>query len=169
MARLAITLFALLAAFGCRRHYDPVHDPGRVERFERNLIRLAAADSGCQPVEVQPVRIEETLWVTNTCVGPREYFLRCRSRGRRWANCQWRRIPTVGEAAARALRCPVGQVGQQAGMHAHDRVAVGCGRQMPVQLQCNAVGCGWIAAGPVTAIDPRGRDAPLIVIVPAPQ
>lgn len=165
-----LVLAPLLAAFGgCRHRYDPVHNPARIERFERNLIRLAARDSGCAEVQVQPVRIGETLWVANTCTGPREYFLGCRARGRRWSHCRWRRIDTVAEAAAPALQCPAAQVGQQLGASPHERVAVGCGRQVAMQLQCNQVGCGWIALATAPPAPAPSSGGAVIVIVPPPD
>jgi len=181
-ARTGIVAALVLGAalLGCRRRYDPVRDARRIARYERSLIRHAARDSGCAPVQVQPVRIGETLWSANTCTGPREYFLYCRSRGRRWAHCRWRRVTTVNEAAAPVLSCPPPSIAQRLGANPTARFASGCGRTVQVALRCNEVGCGWVPAGPVQGAaarpgpPPPGPPAaatggsPDIVVVPAP-
>lgn len=154
--------------FGCRRRYDPLRSPGRLQRYEENLIQLASRDTGCSPVQVQPVRIAERVWTANTCTGPREYFLHCRSRGRRWANCRWWRIGTVGDAAAPVLQCPPPSIGQQLGAAPTERWAAGCGRTVPVELRCNTVGCGWIATRPVQGTPSGPVGGANVVIVPAP-
>jgi hypothetical protein len=82
-----IAFFVVLSA-GCRHRYDPVYNSRRMERFERRLIEVSARDSGCSPVAVSPMRVGELVWVVNTCTGPREYFLDCNNRGRRWASCR---------------------------------------------------------------------------------
>lgn len=159
-----VTLAIVTLGLGCRRHRDPVHDARRIERFERNLIRHAARDSGCAPPQVQPVRIAETVWTANTCTGPIEYHLDCRSRGRRWANCRWRRIGRVEEAAAAVLSCPVQGMTQEPTQQPMVRFVNGCGRRVQMNMACNDVGCGWMAAGPASGqAGPGGQ----VVVVPA--
>ncbi len=166
--RLWMLWFAVAAlvvsSAGCRRRYDPVHHAGRVDRYERNLVEIAARDSGCSPVQVQLVRAAETLWVANTCTGPREYFLDCRSRGRRWASCRWDRIATVSEAAAPVLSCPPQGIAQAPGPGPVTRVAQGCGLSVQMSLRCNSVGCGWLADGPPLGALPPG---PRVIVIPA--
>lgn len=155
---------------GCRHRHDPVYDARRVERYERNLIELAARESGCSPVQIVPVRVGETLWVANTCSGPREYFLDCRSRGARWASCRWDRIATVPEAAASQLGCPPQALAQQPGPVPTTRYVQGCGMWLQLSLRCNSVACGWIADGPpqravqASAPPPAGYTPHVIVI-----
>jgi hypothetical protein len=158
---IAAAVSALLPASGCRRHYrtDPLYDADRIERYERNLVRIAARDSGCPPTYVAPVRIADTVWGVNTCSGPREYFLSCRSRGRRWANCRWDPIEPMVEAAARALQCPPHALVVQNGPVATTRSAQGCNGSVQLSLRCSDVGCGWLPDGP-----PAGTT---VIVVPA--
>lgn len=160
---LGMMLLSALAATGCRSRarYDPAHSPVRIERYERRLIEVAAHDSGCSPVQVQPVRIGELVWVANTCTGPREYFLDCRSRYTRWAHCRWDRVQTVNEAAANVLGCPPHAIAQLPGSTPANRLAQGCGMQVSMSLRCNEIGCGWIADDP-----PAGGAQ--VVFVPPP-
>ncbi|MGE0787410.1 MAG: hypothetical protein AB7S26_17185 [Sandaracinaceae bacterium] len=162
---LTVALGAL--AIGCRRRDAPTQDARRVERYERSLIRLASRDSRCSPVEVQPVRIAEDVWTANTCAGPFDYHLYCRSRGRRWANCSWHRIPRVEEAAQNVLMCPMTAVLQEPTAQPLVRFANGCGRRVQMNLACNQVGCGWLAAGPPTG-PPASQTNATVVVVPAP-
>jgi hypothetical protein len=173
------------ALLGCRNRYDPVRDPHRIARFERNLIPIAARDSGCSPLQVQPVRIGETVWTANTCTGPREYLLACRSRGRRWASCRWERMPTLDEAAAQVLGCPPHAITQHPGFAPTTRVADGCGYRAQMSVRCNGVACGWMADGPPmgggapppgygaapahAAPAPAASGSQMIVIVPGPR
>ncbi|MFK7985084.1 MAG: hypothetical protein AB8I08_03560 [Sandaracinaceae bacterium] len=147
-----ILLGVVAALSGCRRR-GPVHEMRMVQRYERNLVRLAARDSRCHRQQVQPLRIGESHWVANTCDGPREYFLQCRSR-RRWRGCRWRRIATVSQSAAPVLQCPEQMIQQQPTQDANVRVAVGCGRQMTMQLQCHAQGCAWMSGGAYGGVAP---------------
>ncbi len=175
-ARDTLTLLmVMVAAVGCGRHrYDPLYNPQRLARFEQHLVGIAARDSGCSPVTVVPARVGETVWVANTCTGPREYFLACHQRGRRWANCSWDRIATVNEAAAPVLACPPNAIGAQITASPLTRFAAGCGRQAQMSLRCNAVGCGWMPDGPPQGAAPPPAAAPAygappVVYVPAPE
>ena len=138
---VAVSLAIAAVSFGCRRHVDPVHDARRVQGFERNLIRIAARDSRCAPVQVQPTRI--------------------------WASCRWRRIPPVAQSAQSTLMCPPEAIQQQATPQPLVRTAAGCGRSVQMTMTCNQVGCGWVASSqPTGAPAPTGQPN-TIVYVPA--
>lgn len=171
-----VVVLGIVAGACGRYRYDPLYNPRRLAGFERNLVRIAARDSGCSPVQVATARVAETVWAVNTCTGPREYFLACRQRGRRWANCGWDRIATVNESAAPVLACPPQAIGQQASTSPVTRYAAGCGRQVQMSLRCNPVGCGWMPDGPPVGGAPAAppvyavpAQPPPVVYVPGPQ
>lgn len=141
-----VALAIVVGLSGCGRRRSILDNPRYVQRFERQLIGLAAVESGCPPTSVVPVRVDRQLWVTNTCNAPREYTIEC---GRR--NCQWRPVPTLADAAAPLLSCQPQMVQQQV-LNPTQRNAVGCGRAAPFVLSCQSPSlCGWSAAGPVVA------------------
>jgi hypothetical protein len=181
MRMWGILLLVVLGATACRNRYDPVHNDRRVARFERNLISIAARDSGCSPMQVQPMRVGETVWVANTCSGAREYHLACRSRGRRWANCGWTPIAPMPMTAAQVLQCPPQAIAQQPGPMPLVRMAQGCGRGVQMSLRCNEAACGWMPDGPpqiYAQAPPQMQpqppppqvdyNAPRVVVIPPP-
>ena len=151
MGLLALALLSMLA--GCRRGRMAVENPRHLARYEQQLTRLAARDSGCPPHAVQPYRIGETLWTANTCSGPREYLLQC-GRGRRWRSCRWIRVGSAPEAAAPVLGCPPQAMQQQPGPSPTSRVVMGCGRQVLMGIGCGPGGCGWMPTAPVAGAAP---------------
>lgn len=172
-----MVLIVLIAATACRNRYDPLYNDRRIARFERNLTATAARDSGCSPVQIAHQRVAESVWIANTCTGPREYYLSCRGRGRRWANCDWDRIATMPESAAPVLQCPPQAIAQQPGPMPLVRMAAGCGRGVQMSLRCNDVGCGWMPdappqmfaqAPPQPQPPPVDYNAPRVVVVPPP-
>ncbi len=187
-ARGIITAVALLATVasvsGCARR-GAIRNGRRLARYEANLTRSAARDSGCSPVQVRVFRVSDTVWEANTCTGPREYFLRC-SRHHRWAGCRWEPIATVQEASAPVLGCPPTQIGQQVAGPSLRRFVTGCGRQVAMSLLCNGIGCGWAPETPPTSLSrpyvpppppvgygqqqpPQAYPPPPVVYVPGPQ
>ena len=171
MAKAGLAFAVALGALagGCHHRRDVVHDARRIAQFERNLVALAARDTGCATVQVQPVRIGDQAWVANTCVGPREYFLDCRSRRSRWASCRWQRVATVGESTTGVLGCPPPSIEQELGPAPTTRFASGCGRRVQVSLRCNELGCGWVPDGAPSGAPPPGYGAPAprILVIPA--
>lgn len=154
---LVIAIGMLAALSGCRRR-GPVDETRVLHRYERNLVRLAARDSRCHPQQIQPVRVGQTVWVTNTCTGPREYLLQCR-RPERWSGCRWRRVPTVPRSAAPLLQCPEQAISQQPSADPYHRLASGCGQQVSMQLRCHPAGCAWVhapGAGAMAPVAPPG-------------
>lgn len=150
--------------FGCRRgRQSPAVHPRLMAAYQQRLTLIAARDSGCSPVQVQPIQLGPQAWTVNTCTGPREYFLQCPERHRRWVRCRWRRVQTVSEAASTVLGCPPYAVAQQVSANPALRTAVGCGRSTQLALSCNPVGCGWLPAGPaqpVASAPPASPPAP---------
>jgi hypothetical protein len=166
-----LLILIAVGAAACRNRYDPVHNDRRIARFEANLMERAARQSGCSPVQVQLQRVGELVWVANTCTGPREYFLDCRQRNRRWSNCNWDAIITAPEAAANMIGCPPQSFVQQPGPAPNVRIVQGCGQSLQMNLLCNDIGCGWVAAGPaqtagaVAAPPPPPAYAPRVLVI----
>jgi hypothetical protein len=143
---LAVAL-AAVAATGCRSRAS--RDARMMARYERNVIRYAARDTGCSANQLTPQQItQEPAVVTVTgCTTPIEYWLDCRGRGGRY--CRWHNVPHLNESAAQALACPPQAIQQQLTQSPNVRYATGCGRTGMFTMMCNGAACGWALSGPV--------------------
>lgn len=169
---IGLVAVASLAAMGCRARVVVRADP-RVERYARNLVRVAARDTGCHPSQLAPVQVaaEPAVFTVTGCQTPVEYWLQC---GRR--NCNWRRVATLNESAAPVLQCAPHMIQVQPTQTPNVRFAAGCGRIAPFTVACNGAACGWspsgpvqAGGGPVAAAPPQQPPPATAVVVPGPQ
>ncbi len=159
-AVLVLIALTAVGAIGCRRG-------GRIQtglsvRYQRNLLRLAARDTGCAVNQLAPMQIGAgpDVFAVTGCSFPVEYWLQCGRRGRR---CRWSRVPTLNEQAAPVLQCQPQMIQQQLTQAPNMRIAVGCGRQATFAMTCNGAACGWTMTGPAQAPAPGA-----IAAVPPP-
>jgi len=153
---LVLVALTAMGAMGCRRRG---RTPGAVSaRYQRNLLRLAARDTGCAANQLQPMQItgDPAVFAVTGCTFPIEYWLQCGRRGRR---CRWSRVPTLNEQAAAPLQCQPQMIQQQLTQAPNMRVAMGCGRQATFGMACNGSACGWAMAGPAQAPTPAATAA----------
>jgi hypothetical protein len=147
---------AALGMTGCRRGGGVVSER-QMARYQENLVRVAARDTGCQAAQLAPsqLAVDPPVYTVTGCAQPVEYWLQC-SRRRR---CSWRNVATLNDSAAAALQCPPNAIQQQPSQAPNVRFANGCGRMQPFTIACNGTACGWSPSGP-----PQGAGAP-----PQPQ
>lgn len=147
-ALLALVVLGTLGASGCgrRARIAAARADSRFARYERNLMRLGARDTGCAPAQLQAqmVQSEPGVYAVIGCSQPVDYWLRCGRRNR----CQWERVPLLNETAAPSLQCAPQMIQQQPSQAPNVRYAAGCGQMQPFTITCNPGGCMWAAAGP---------------------
>ena len=156
-ALLAFVVVGALGASGCGRRARIARiaagqADSRFQRYERNLMRLGARDTGCPEAQLQAqmVQAEPGVYAVIGCAQPFDYWLRCGRRNR----CQWVRVPLLNESAAPSLQCAPQMIQQQPSQAPNVRYAAGCGRIQPFTVSCNPGGCMWAAAGPPQAAAP---------------
>ncbi|MCB9595161.1 MAG: hypothetical protein H6719_20760 [Sandaracinaceae bacterium] len=145
-ALVALVALTAVGTYGCHRRVVVNH--AQASRYQRNLLRYAQRDTGCQAGQLTPVQIgqQPDVFTVTGCTFPVEYWLSCGRRGRR---CSWQRIPTLNEQAAAPLQCQPQMIQQQLTQNPNVRVAGGCGNQGTFQMACNGQACGWALAGPI--------------------
>ncbi|MBZ0117095.1 MAG: hypothetical protein K8H88_08880 [Sandaracinaceae bacterium] len=184
---LMIGLATVLALAACGRRARVVIDPRtgqqvvidrRSEQYTRNLIALAARDSGCPAPGLTPIQIHPEVYSVTGCAVPYEYWLQCGRRGR----CSWRRLGTLNEAAAGATQCPPEMIQQVPTQDPSVRQVAGCGHSSVFAMMCSAAGagCGWVlrgtapsapvvvAQGQIPQAQPPQPQQPQVLVVPAP-
>ncbi len=169
-AVVALIALTAVGTMGCGRRARRIQNALHA-RYQQNLVRLAARDTGCPPQALSSGQIAQDVYTVTGCSQPVEYLLACGRRGRR---CRWIRIAPLNEAAAAALQCQPQMVQQQPTQMPNTRYAVGCGRQAAFSMQCAGRSCGWAMSGPpqgvapTVAVQPQGQPAPPQAYVAAP-
>lgn len=167
---IGLVALAALSAVGCRSRV--VIRDARMDRYQANLLRLAARDTGCHESQLTPTQIvaEPAVYTVTGCQVPVEYWLEC---GRR--RCSWRNVPRLNESAAPVLACTPQMIQLQPSQAPNVRFAAGCGRMAPFAVACNGAACGWSPSGPVqmggqvAAAPPPQPPPATAVVVPGPQ
>jgi hypothetical protein len=144
---------AALGTMGCRRGAGIVTDR-QMARYEEQLVRVAARDTGCHHSQLSPSRLagDPAVYTVTGCAQPVEYWLQCSRR-----RCTWRNLPTLNESAAAQLQCAPASIQQQPSQAPNVRFANGCGRMQPYTIACNGQACGWAPSGPA-----QGGPAPQV-------
>lgn len=168
-ACIAILIGLTAFSVGCRRRVVGV-SAEQMARYEQNLIRIAARDTGCHAGQLSAHQISSdppVLTVTG-CAEPADYWLRCARRGR---SCRWQNVASLNVSAAVPMQCAPEGIQQQFSQSPNVRFALGCGQTQPFTVVCNGEGCGWAPSGPpqaTHAVMQQPTAQPVVVAPPAP-
>lgn len=147
-ARLTVAFLVVLslACVACHRR-----DRARVDdRRLMNLQRRAARELQCPAVGVEVERLDEHLFRVSGCGGWVDYAIQPRGR-HRYGGARWRLVIPLAQRAASELGCPPEQIGFE-GRSPRRYAVAGCGRAVELELLCNALDCGWVAATPIHSV-----------------